>query len=78
MIEFIEYENQERGPMFQDVQEDQFFIDDNGRLCQKNTSTQYNVISESDGTPYCCQISSMQLGHKIKKILPKISKVRFD
>lgn len=34
---------------FADVHLDQFFIDYNGFLCQKCTSTSFNVIADPDG-----------------------------
>jgi hypothetical protein len=64
---------------FQDVKEDQFFVDQDGRLCQKGDETFYCMIAESDGTPwlvyYCDEDGFSDMF--IDRILPHVDKIEF-
>ena len=67
---------------FQDVEEDQFFVDEDGRLCQKGGETFYCMIAESDGTPclvyYCDEDGFSDMSDMfIDRILPHVDKIEF-
>ena len=64
-------------PKFGDVQEHQFFVDADGYLCQKSNSTTYHTIADSNGQLYCNIIGYTTAYDKIKRILPKVTKIEF-
>lgn len=64
---------------FSEVEEDQFFVDQDGRLCQKGGETFYCMIAESDGTPYLthyCDEDGFD-DMFIDRILPRVDKIEF-
>jgi hypothetical protein len=66
-------------PTFSDVEEDQFFVDENGRLCQKGGKTFFCVIAKSDGTP-CLIYFRDEFGFSnmsIERVLPRVDKIEF-
>jgi hypothetical protein len=64
---------------FQDVEEDQFFVDQDGRLCQKGGETFFCMIAESNGTPclvYYCDEDGFD-DMEIDRVLPHVEKIEF-
>lgn len=63
-----------------DVDENQFFINDNGYLCQKVSNYAYNVIAVSQGMPLA-YYKNLDLSDSlaiIYKILPKVTKITWE
>jgi hypothetical protein len=80
MIEFIKKtEKDEEGELtIHDVEENQFFIDNEDRLCQKVSDYDYNIIADSDGYPLACSTETMFDGDTITKVIDKIAKIKFE
>lgn len=77
-MKFIFEKESEKSPTFNQVEENQFFVNANGKLCQKVSSTTYNVIADKDGVPFTVVVAQHINGlNKIKKILPKVVKIEF-
>jgi|688.fasta_scaffold56299_6 hypothetical protein len=64
-------------PTFNQVEEDQFFINDTNELCQKRNSCSYNVIASADGTPYAVHRTGVADYMSIKRILPLVERIEF-
>jgi hypothetical protein len=62
---------------FNDVEEDQFFVDIDGRLCQKGNETFYCMITESDGTPCLIYYNDAYDDMPIERVLPRVDKIEF-
>ena len=77
MIKFITSETPETKYSFGKVEINQFFIDEDNNLCQKETFASYVVLANEDGNPYCYFVSNMKADEPINKILPKVSKIEF-
>jgi hypothetical protein len=78
MITFItEEQKSERPPVFGDVCENQFFIDNDGWLCQKMSELCYNTIADEEGNPLADRAELLDWGTHIRCILPKVSKIKF-
>lgn len=64
---------------FSGVEDDQFFVDQDGRLCQKGGETFYCMIAEPDGTPclvhYCDEDGFNDM--PIERVLPRVGKIEF-
>jgi hypothetical protein len=80
MIEFIKQteEDEEDTLTIHDVEENQFFIDNEDRLCQKVSECEYNVIADSDGYPLACSTETIYDGETITKVIDKIAKIKFE
>lgn len=78
MIKFEFYTSEQKDCTFGDVEENQFFIDDQARLCQKCSGHAFNVISDSDGDPWCAQREDMNHDMIIHAILPRVRRIRFE
>jgi hypothetical protein len=81
MIEFIKQEKQEEAEDYftiLDVEDNQFFINGHGHLCQKIEDYSYNVIADEDGNPYALDSQFMYEEEAINKILDPISKIKFQ
>jgi len=80
MIEFIKKteEDEEDTLTIHDVEENQFFIDGDGRLCQKVSECEYNVIADSDGSPLAYITDGFYEGDTITKVIDKIAKIKFE
>jgi len=76
MIKFIT-EQEKTENQFQDVEDDQFFIDCLGYLCQKTNDVTYTIIANSYGIPYSDHRLHVKREDKIGKILPKVTKIEF-
>ena len=79
MIKFIvSEEKQEKQLSLRDVDEDQFFVDDEGRLCQKVGENSYNTIADYDGEPVACETYFCNFfDTPIKRVLPKVTRIEF-
>lgn len=55
----------------------QFFIDDDGWLCQKSDSDKYVTLADDCALPSCVQITNVDGERSINKILPVVYKIRF-
>ena len=51
---------------FEDVYLDQFFIDEEGYLCQKCTNTSCNIIANPDGTPNSLRVNNIKPNSPVK------------
>ena len=78
MIKFIvAEEKQEKQLTLADVKEDQFFVNDEGRLCQKVGKNMYNAIADDNGEPVACETTCCGYDMPIVRILPKIKRIEF-
>jgi len=59
-----------------DVDEDQFFVNDDDSLCQKVTEATYYVIADINGSP-CAYEVWCERDTPIKRILPKVTRIEF-
>ena len=76
-MKFIyEIEPKKKQLTFADVAENQFFVCDEGYLCQKVDSEFACTIADPDGDPSCNYIT-VEDDHPITRILPKIAKIEF-
>jgi hypothetical protein len=64
-------------PTFDQVEEDQFFINACHELCQKLNSSGYAIIAKSDGTPYADYMSDVAEYMSITRILPLVERIEF-
>jgi hypothetical protein len=62
---------------FNDVEEDQFFVDIDGRLCQKGGETFFCMITEPDGTPCLICYNNAYDDMPIERVLPLVDKIEF-
>jgi hypothetical protein len=73
----FEFEDAPSDLTFADVEEDQFFIDQDGWLCQKAGRCAYNSIADKKGEPTCSFFDGIDGEHLITRILPKVTKINF-
>ena len=77
MIKFIvAEEKQEKQLTLDDVKENQFFVDDEGRLCQKVGADCYNTITDAMGIPFAYEVFCKS-DCLIERILPKVTRIEF-
>ena len=76
MIKFIT-EQEKTENQFQDVEENQFFINCFGYLCQKTNDVTYTIIADSYNMPFSDTRTHAKREDKIGKILPKVTKIEF-
>jgi len=60
-----------------DVDDDQFFVNIDGELCQKVFPRQYNIIAACDGSLIAAHSSEVDPDEKIERILPRVTKIEF-
>lgn len=60
-----------------EVDDNQFFVNGSGQLCQKLDSTAYIVIADKNGLPYADYFKNVHPQQFIKRIMPKVTKVEF-
>ena len=77
MIEFEFESRNDKTFTFADVEEDQFFINRSGYLCQKQNVCAYITIADEEGIPYCSD-SNCEVDEIVQKILPKVTKIKFE
>lgn len=56
-----------------DVDDNQFFIDFHGRLCQKINDCSYNVIADENHNPCAEETQVAYIDEEISEVLPNIS-----
>lgn len=76
-MKFIFEQDETKTLTFGDVQDNQFFVDADGYLCQKICSDAYNTIADGVGAPYATSGDFASTDDKIKRILPKVIKIEF-
>jgi len=64
-------------PTFNQVEENQFFINASHELCQKLNSYNYNIIAKSDGRPYADYKTAATACTPIMRILPLVERIEF-
>jgi hypothetical protein len=62
---------------FADVQQNQFFVDSDGDLCQKYVEDSYFVIASNAGTPSAMYIECVDKSKPIRRILPIVEMIEF-
>lgn len=78
MIKFIQTEPDQKSSLtFKHVKYNQFFVDEDGYLCQKCGDEAYIVIADQDGDPYAYFYEEVSEDTEIKRILPHIEKIEF-
>lgn len=77
MIEFCLKEEDPPLVSLNEVESNQFFINDRERLCQKVSNECYTVIADSVGIPYSCAVHITADLSIVKKILPHVHKIKF-
>ena len=73
----IEFEFENNHSIFKEVRENQFFVDDKGRLCQKSDHSSYNVLAGPDGVPFSFSVEDVDRNTPVKEILPFLPKIKF-
>lgn len=76
-IQFFPKEEYAKTPVFEDVDEDQFFVNSEGQLCQKVDNDTYNIVADSDGEPFANHIKNVDTDEEIKRICPSVNKIEF-
>lgn len=72
------YENEAvKTPTFGDVEHNQFFVDNNGYLCQKTGIRCFTIVAQNDGTPYSSWLENVRSDRTIQRIIPKVQKIEF-
>ena len=78
MIKFIVEEKEIKEELtLEDVEEDQFFVNDEGRLCQKVSEDMYNTIADDKGEPFACETICCDYDMPIMRVLPKVKRIEF-
>jgi hypothetical protein len=77
MIQFITAQEDEGLPVFEEVQQNQFFLDMHGDFCQKNSETSYVVIADKSGAPKSNLIKNIGALKVIRKIFPEVKRIEF-
>jgi hypothetical protein len=60
-----------------DVEEDQFFVDKQGYLCQKLSRCDYVRLARASGLPHCDYFGENDSDMVIQRVLPKVTKINF-
>ena len=77
MIKFITASKTENPTLtFYDVDENQFFVDAVGNLCQKMDDGSYITIADVDGDPYC-SYEEVYSDEEITRIIEHVGKIEF-
>jgi hypothetical protein len=76
-MKFIYEQEEDKTSTFGQVQDNQFFVDIDGDLCQKISSSSYCTIANSNGQPYATTYDCAYYYDTIKRILPKVTKIEF-
>lgn len=63
---------------FDMIEEDQFFIDQEGWMCQKSSQHSYVTIADNFGNPRSLQFCRLPRMFKVTKILPKVTKITWE
>jgi hypothetical protein len=76
-MQIIYKENQQKKLVFADVEYNQFFINNYGKLCQKYNNDSYHVIADHDGVPCRGRILEVSRNTIVTRILPEVEKIEF-
>lgn len=76
MIEFKTGRKQPMPLIFANVEMDQFFIDEEGQLCQKYDSDRKHLIALANGEP-CANYECITWDTPVQRILPRVTKINF-
>ncbi len=76
-MKFILEENPQKQLSLKDVEENQFFVNYYGSLCQKTTKTSFSVIAGREGAPLGGHFADVSEDLLIAKILPRVTKIEF-
>jgi hypothetical protein len=76
-MQIIYKENQQKKLVFGDVKDDQFFVNNYGKLCQKYSEHSYHVIADKDGVPCSGRILDVSCNTIVTRILPEVEKIEF-
>ena len=77
MITFETKTTTDRKPILSDVDNDQFFVDISGFLCQKVGHDRIITIADSDCLPIAGYYETDDEDQLITRILPEITKINF-
>ena len=64
-------------PTFGNVEENQFFVDKGGYLCQKIDSKTFAYIADQNGEPFAFLCDKVSVNDKIDRLIPKVTKIEF-
>ena len=77
-MKFILSETSEKKQLvFADVAVNQFFVNNNGWLCQKVGSDSYIQITDSEGELYADFYADQDAGELIQRILPNVKRIEY-
>lgn len=68
--------NPQRQPTFGDVAINQFFVNRDGDLCQKNRSAGYSIIAIPSGRPWSAHRKASD-NQGIERMLPNIDNINY-
>lgn len=74
ILDFTTFET--KPPVFGDVDENQFFVDRQGRLCQKSSSSYCAIIANRVGTPLSTR-RNVGIDEQIERVLPHTNQIKF-
>lgn len=75
-MKFIYKTPMQENPTLADVQENQFFVDSEGYLCQKAEQGLYNTIANPQGIPHGGRIEAAE-ETEIMRLLPLVERIGF-
>lgn len=75
-INFVFKDQQPENLTFAMVEVNQFFIDTDGRLCQKYDGGSFNIIANKFGEPYCSRVATYK-DAPIRAILNPVEKIEW-
>lgn len=67
----------ERNLSLKNVQDNQFFVDFHGSLCQKMSEDKYNIVAHSNGSLFSDRMTNCSPNTPIKRILSEIERIEF-
>ena len=76
-MQIIYKEKQQKKLVFGDVKNNQFFVNTDGRLCQKCNNDSYHIIADKFGVPYSGRTLDASCNTIITRILPEVEKIEF-
>lgn len=76
MTVIFEEKQKEKGTL-EEVEENQFFVNCDGYLCQKSSPTSYNLIAKADGSVFSSTVENIPRTIKIERLLQKVAKIEF-
>jgi len=73
----LESPAKEKRLTFNDVEVNQFFVTEDGELCQKIDHSSYNMVALKNGIPYADYFNRILRDFVIERILPEDVKIEF-